>query len=241
MSHDPLAVYWLHTLTYPEDGLPGTKFLVPFERRRWLIASPITSSELWGAGELGFLLAQSINRPHKPHLGYVWKKVSFLPTLSFSSYIYPRLALNSQCRQEWPWLTINDLIFLPLSIECWDSTMADQCVAEDWIQVRSLFMLGKHPTNWASPPALQLTVSETGSHCVILAHLELIMLTQLASNSHRSGCLCLLHAGVKGVCHLDQPQCLLCWLIHTGVIFCFPYSLALTFLCCIYSLKVIHS
>lgn len=42
---------------------------------------------------------------------------------------------------------------------------------------------------------------ETGSHSIALAILELVLLTKLASNSHRSACLCLPHAGIRGVCH----------------------------------------
>ena len=44
--------------------------------------------------------------------------------------------------------------------------------------------------------------SKTGFLCVALEPvLELALWTKLASNSHRSACLCLLSTGIKGVRH----------------------------------------
>jgi hypothetical protein len=37
--------------------------------------------------------------------------------------------------------------------------------------------------------------------CVAMAVLELVLYTSLATNSQKSTCLCLLTAGIKGMCH----------------------------------------
>ncbi|EDL31027.1 mCG144799, partial [Mus musculus] len=47
---------------------------------------------------------------------------------------------------------------------------------------------------------------ETGSYCIALAHLKLIMYTTLASNSQRSICLCLPSDRIKGVYHHAWPD-----------------------------------
>jgi hypothetical protein len=56
---------------------------------------------------------------------------------------------------------------------------------------------------------------ERGSHSIALAVPELTLWTRLVSDSQRSACLCLLSAGIKGVCHHAQlPWLFLVLLVH---------------------------
>lgn len=54
---------------------------------------------------------------------------------------------------------------------------------------------------------------KAGVLCVVLAVLELSLVTRLASQLKRSACLCLTSARIKGVCHLAPLW--ICWIYST--------------------------
>lgn len=70
---------------------------------------------------------------------------------------------GSQCSPGWPWIHYADedvlelLTFLLPPLKCWGSRYHQDCLflCGAGMEPRASHMLGKHSTNWATPPALK--------------------------------------------------------------------------------------